>query len=79
LQPWNTYVLTGISLANLKKRTAARLAAGDRGDEREFEMYPAHLKSPYRERQFAAGEQRYAAQGIRREDKIARWKSVAAN
>jgi nitroreductase len=79
IQPWNTYVLTGTSLAELKKRTAERLAAGDPGDEREYEMYPPDLKSPYRERQFAAGEQRYAALGIPREDKQARWRSVAAN
>ena len=79
LQPWNTYVLTGASLAELKKRTAERLAAGDRGDEREFEMYPSDLKSPYRERRFAAGEQRYGALGIPIEDTQARWKAVTAN
>jgi len=53
LQPWNTYVLTGASLEDVKQRTARRLAAGDRGDEREFEMYPPHLKSPYFDRQSA--------------------------
>ena len=79
LQPWNTYVLTGASLAELKRRVAARVAAGDPGDEREFEMYPSNLKSPYRERRFAAGEQRYAALGIRREDTQIRAKAVAAN
>jgi nitroreductase len=79
LQPWNTYVLTGTSLAELKKRTAERLAAGDPGDEREYEMYPPDLKPPYSERQFATGEQRYAALGISREDEQARWRSVAAN
>ncbi|HLH23281.1 MAG TPA: nitroreductase [Chloroflexota bacterium] len=79
LQPWNTYVLTGASLAELKRRTAERLAAGDPGDEREYAIYPPDLKSPYRERRFAAGEQRYAALGIPREDKQARAKAVAAN
>jgi nitroreductase len=79
LQPWNTYVLTGASLAELKRRTAQRLAAGDPGDEREYAIYPPHLKSPYRDRRFAAGEQRYAALGIPRENKQARSAAVAAN
>jgi len=72
-------VLTGAPLAELKKRTAERLAAGDPGDEPEFEIYPPRLKSPYRERRFTAGEQRYAALGIAREDKQARGDQVAAN
>lgn len=79
LQSWNTYVLTGASLAEVKKRAAERLAVGDPGDEREFEMYPSGLKSPYRERQVAAAEQRYAALGIAREDKQARQGIVAKN
>ena len=79
LQPWNTYVRTGASLAALKKRTAERVAAGDPGDEHEFEMYPPNLKSPYRERQFAAAEQRYTVLGIPRDDKQARQEAVAAN
>ena len=79
LQPWNIYVLTGAALAAIKKRIAERLAKGDPGDEREFEMYPPNLKAPYRERQIAAAEQRYAALGIPREDKEARRKAVAEN
>ena len=79
LQPWNSYVLTGAALAELKRRASARAAAGDQGDAREFPMYPLELKSPYRERRFAAGEQRYAAQGIARADTQARWKAIAAN
>lgn len=72
-------MLTGAPLAELKKRTAQRIAAGDPGDEREFEMVPADLKSPYRERRFAAAEQRYAALGIPREDEQSRGQAVAAN
>lgn len=79
LQPWNTYVLTGAALATLKKRTAVRVAAGDPGDAREFEMYPRELKSPYRERRYAASAQRYAAQGIARDDPRARSAAIAAN
>lgn len=79
IQPWNSYVLTGASLAELKKRTSERVAAGDPGDERDFDIYPPDLRSPYRERRFAAGEQRYAALGIAREDKRARAEAVAGN
>jgi nitroreductase len=79
LQPWNSYVLTGAPLAELKKRTAERRAAGDPGDEPEFDIYPPELKSPYRERRFAAGEQRYTALGIAREDRRAREECVSAN
>jgi nitroreductase len=79
LQPWNTYVVTGAPLAELKRRTAVRLAAGDPGDEAEFEMYPPALKSPYAERRAAAGAQRYAALGIAREDEEGHRAAVAAN
>jgi nitroreductase len=79
LQSWNVYLLTGAALGELKKRTAERLAVGDRGDEREFEMYPSELKSPYHERRAATAEQRYAALGIPPEDKPARRRFVAAN
>ncbi|MER5390694.1 nitroreductase [Saccharopolyspora sp. NPDC002686] len=79
LQPWHCYVLTGSSLAELKKRTAERLAAGDPGDPREFEMYPPALGSPYHERRAAAAERRYAALGVAREDERGRREAVAAN
>jgi nitroreductase len=79
LQPWNTYVLTGAPLAELKKRIAERAASGDPGDEREYAMYPADLKSPYRERRAVAAGQRYAALGVPREDERARQRAIAAN
>ncbi|HEX6443511.1 MAG TPA: nitroreductase [Streptosporangiales bacterium] len=79
LQPWHVYVLTGAPLAELKKRTTERVAAGDAGDEREYEMYPPELGAPYRERRSAAAAQRYAALGIRRDDRAARGRAVAAN
>ena len=72
-------VLTGAPLAELKKRAGERLAAGDPWDEREYEMYPPELKSPYRERRSAFGEQRYGALGIAREDLEARQRAASAN
>ncbi|QHA02749.1 nitroreductase [Streptomyces broussonetiae] len=79
LQPWHTYVLTGAPLAELKKRTAERAAAGDPGDEPEYRMYPPEPKSPYRQRRSAAAARRFEALGIRREDVAARRAAVAAN
>lgn len=79
LQPWHSYVLTGAPLAELTKRTAERIAAGDTGDEREYPMYPDELVSPYRERFFGAAEQRYGAVGIPREDKARRLAERARN
>src|SRR5262249_56670819 len=66
IQPWHIYVVTGASLAEIRKLAGERVAAGDRWDEREYEMYPADLKSPYRERKSAFGEQRYGGGGVGR-------------
>jgi nitroreductase len=79
LQPWRVYVLTGPPLAELKRRAGERVAAGDPWDEREYEMYPAALKSPYHERRSAFGHERYSALGIAREDWEARQRAAAAN
>ncbi|GAA3156283.1 nitroreductase [Streptomyces rameus] len=79
LQPWRAYVLTGAPLAELKKRTGERLASGDPWDAPEYQMYPPELKSPYRERRSAFGEQRYGALGIARGDLEARQRAAAAN
>jgi nitroreductase len=58
LQPWNCYVLTGPLLAELKTRAVERVAHGDSWDEREYEMYPRVLKSPYGERRSAFGRRK---------------------
>ncbi|EPD66698.1 nitroreductase [Streptomyces sp. HGB0020] len=79
IQPWRAYVLTGTPLAEVKKRAGERLAAGDPWDEPEYEQYPTALKSPYRERRSAFGQQRYGALGIAREDLEARQRAASAN
>jgi nitroreductase len=79
LQPWRIYVVTGQPLARLKKRAVERVSAGDPWDEREFEMYPAALESPYRDRRHAFGEQRYRAMGIVRDDWEARQRAAIGN
>lgn len=79
LQPWRVYVLAGTPLAELKQRTAERVAAGDPGDEREYPMYPSGLKAPYRQRRSAAARQRFTALKVPREDRRSREAAVAAN
>lgn len=79
LQPWRIYVVTGAPLATLKKRAVERVAAGDPWDEREFEMYPQRLTSPYGERRSAFGRQRYRALGITRDDWEARQRAAIDN
>lgn len=79
LQPWHVYVVTGGPLARLKRLAGARVASGDAWDEPEYEQYPPELKSPYRERRAAFGEQRYGALGIPRGDLEARQRAAAGN
>ncbi|WP_220446652.1 nitroreductase [Nonomuraea deserti] len=79
LQPWHVYVVTGEPLAEIKKRAGERVATGDPWDEREYEMYPPALKSPYRERRSAFGRERYGALGIERDDWEARQRAAAEN
>jgi nitroreductase len=79
IQLWNTYVMTGAPLAELKKRAGERVAAHDPWDEREYQMYPPELESPYRERRSAFGHERYSSLGIGREDWAAAQRAATAN
>ena len=79
LQPWRIYVVTGAPLARLKRVAVARVAAGEPWDDREFEMYPNTLRSPYGERRAEFGRQRYSALGIVREDWEARQRAALGN
>ncbi|WP_089105664.1 nitroreductase [Streptomyces hyaluromycini] len=79
LQPWRVYVLTGRPLGELKELAGERVTACDPWDEREYEMYPPALQSPYRERRSAFGAERYSALGIAREDWEARQRAASAN
>ena len=67
IQPWNTYVMTGAPLAELKTSAVERVAHGTAWDKRQYEMYPSALKTPYGERRSAFGKERYSALGIARE------------
>ncbi|HEY3869875.1 MAG TPA: nitroreductase [Actinocrinis sp.] len=79
IQPWSTYVVTGAPLAELKQRASERFAAGDPGEEQEFDFYPPDLKPPYLERKFQAGAKRFSALGIARADEGARNRHIAEN
>jgi nitroreductase len=79
VQPWNIYVVTGAPLAELKKRAVERVTTGVAWDEREYEMYPPAMKSPYSDRRAAFGKERYSALGIAREDWEARQRAAIAN
>src|SRR5262245_56646655 len=79
IQPWNIYVVTGAPLAELKTRAVEHVSHGDPWDQRQYEMYPPALKSPYGERRSAFGRERYTALGIAREDWEARQRAAIAN
>jgi nitroreductase len=79
IQPWNVFVLTGAPLMRLKTRAVERVSHGDPWDERQYQMYPPVLKSPYAERRSAFGKERYSALGIAREDWEARQRAAIAN
>ncbi|MDG4825186.1 nitroreductase [Asanoa sp. WMMD1127] len=79
LQPWHVYVVSGDPLASLKKAVADRIAVGDSGDEREFAIYPPHLRPPYRERMAALGDVLYGSQGVARGDVAGRARIRARN
>jgi nitroreductase len=79
IQPWKIYVVTGAPLAELKTHAVERVCHGDAWDERQYEMYPPALKSPYGERRSAFGKERYSALGIQREDWEARQRAAIAN
>lgn len=79
LQPWHLYAVTGEPLEQLRKVSTERVANGEPWDEREFEMYPPTMKSPYGERRSAFGKERYSALGIVREDWEARQRAAIAN
>lgn len=82
LQPWHIDVVGGARLDELKaimQRRLAEVAAGDKSEQPEYDIYPKELVSPYRDYRFQIGEDMYATMGIAREDKPARLKWFARN
>jgi nitroreductase len=79
LQPWRVYALAGEALAGLVAAVRAKLPTHPRGEEPEYEIYPAALWEPFRSRRFKCGEDLYATLGVTREDKLARLLQFARN
>ena len=73
VQPWHIDVVAGARLDELKavmQRRLQEVAAGDRSEQPEYDIYPKELWAPYRDYRFQLGEAMYAALGIPREDKL---------
>ncbi|MCU0920322.1 MAG: nitroreductase [Burkholderiaceae bacterium] len=82
VQPWHIDVVAGARLDELKalmQRRLQEVAAGDRSEQPDYDIYPKELVSPYRDYRFQLGEAMYAALGIPREDKARRLQWFARN
>ena len=64
LQPWIVHAIARPRLDALQAEIAARILAGNYGDESEYSVYPENLWEPYRDRRRRAGKDRYAALGV---------------
>ena len=67
VQPWRIDVVTGARLDELKaimQRRLAEVAAGDRSESAEYDIYPKELVAPHRDYRFKIGEDMYARLGI---------------
>ena len=59
LQPWRIDVVSGSKLDALKaimQRRLAEVAAGDRSEAPEYDIYPKELVSPHRDYRFKLGD-----------------------
>jgi len=81
-QPWRIDIVSGAKLDELKaimQRRLAEVAAGDRSEAPEYDIYPKELVAPHRDYRFKIGEDMYARLGIPREDKAKRLQWFARN
>lgn len=78
LQPWHVDIVQGEAMRRLKAVMAETLASG-RLEAAAYDIYPAKLGAPYRDRRFAVGEAMYGHLGIPREDKAARMRWFGRN
>ena len=80
VQPWLVHVLAGDRLEALKAQLRPRFAKElPRGEGAEYDIYPPDLKQPYYRRRGDVGAQLYAALGIPRDDRPARYRQFARN
>lgn len=78
LQPWRVIVAAGEEKEKVVRIAGEALFSGG-NEEGEHPIYPPQLWEPYRSRRFANAESLYAALGVPREDKAARYAHVTQN
>lgn len=78
IQPWRVVVVSGKPRDEVVRIADEALFAGA-SEEGDHPIYPPSLWEPYRSRRFDNGESLYAALGIPREDKAARYRWLAEN
>jgi nitroreductase len=79
LQPWHVHVLTGARLAEFLDLVEQKRAAGSLGDGSEYDIYPAELKAPYRQRRSKCAEDMYATIAVARGDRAGRLAQFGRN
>lgn len=75
LQPWRLFVITNEAMPDFLEH----IRNAEFQTEPEYPIYPANLKSPYRDSRFKVGEDMYALLGIPRDDKAGRLANLARN
>lgn len=82
VQPWHIDVIAGSKLDELKalmRQRVLAIAGGGDAEERDYDIYPKDLPTPYRDYRFKLGEDMYALVGIGRDDKAGRLRWFARN
>lgn len=79
MQPWKVIVVTGHSRDKVCALAHRTLNANPEGEDGDYPVLPPHLPPQMRSRRSAVAAQRFAALGIRRDDKAARAAAVARN
>ena len=75
LQPWRIFVITSGTML----RFLGHVQESEFQKDPEYPIYPAELKSPYRDSRFKVGEDMYGLLGIPREDKAGRLGNLTRN
>lgn len=78
LQPWRVIAVAGAARDEVVRVAGEALFSGA-SEDGEHPIYPPMLWEPYRSRRHANAESLYAALGIPRDDKAARYRWVAEN
>lgn len=79
VQPWFVHALAGARLEALRAAIRARFDELPAAEGSEYPIYPTPLKQPYYARRHEVGALLYAALGIARENREARYRQYARN